>query len=118
MYTRNNKAREERVRQMREADLVSARFPDVSRIVVKMQYKHPKTPSMLRTLNYRPGSQAFFKMSCLGEGCVDGGLDMTRIISKMIRGHEKSVQGDIRCQNRDPAAIHANIAYKVSITYA
>ena len=118
MYTRNNKAREERVRQMREAELVSARFPDVSRIVVKMQYKHPKTPSMLRTLNYRPGSQAFFKMSCLGEGCVDGGLDMTRIINKMIRGHEKSVQRDIRCQNRDSEAVHANIAYKVSITYA
>jgi len=43
---------------------------------------------------------------------------MTRIISKMIRGHEKSVQGDIRCQNRDPEAVHADIAYKVSITYA
>ena len=36
---RNNKAREERIRQKRKTKLISARFPDVSRIVIKMKWQ-------------------------------------------------------------------------------
>lgn len=120
MFVRNNRAKEEREERMRlthEAELISARFPGVSRIVIKMQYMNQKVSSMRRTLNFRPGSHAYFKLTCLGEGCVDGGLDMTRIIRRTIRGHEKAAKGHIRCQNIDPAALHADISYYVSIQY-
>jgi hypothetical protein len=118
MFIRNNKAREERARQIRETELMSARFPSVSKIVFSVQYKKKRGPSMLRTLNFRPGSHAFFKLNCLGEECVAGGLDITGIVSSMVRNHNESASGNLHCANSEPAAVHADMSYAVSITYA
>ena len=104
-------------REMRETELISARYPDVSRIVVTMEYKNRFAPTMRRTLNYRPGSHAFFKVSCLGDGCVEGGLDMTVVLAKMVRNHDESAKGNLRCSNSDPAVLHAGMSYQISITY-
>ncbi len=118
MYNRKNEAREERLRQKLDAGLMSDRFPEVANIVVRMKYVKEGTTSLLRTLNFYPGSHAFFRMSCLGEGCVDGGLDLTRVITMMIRNHKTSAKGELRCENKDPSAVHADMAYEVSMKYA
>ena len=118
VYNRKNEAREERLRQKLDAGLMSDRFPEMSHIVVKMKYVKEGNTSLLRTLNYHPGSYAFFRMSCLGEGCVDGGLDLTRVITTMIKNHKTSAKGELSCKNKDPSAVHANIAYEVSMKYA
>lgn len=118
MYNTRNDAREERKRQVLAAGLISDRFPDVSSIVVTMNYKRERTSAVLRSLHFYPGSHAFFRVSCLGEGCDDGGLDLTWVIQRMIRGQEKSAKGELRCENQDPAIVHADVDYHVTITYA
>ena len=117
VYSRFNKAREEKKREMRETELISARFPDVSSIVVTMEYNNRFAPNMRRTLNFHPGSHAFFKISCLGDGCVDGGIDMTGVLTSMIRNHNESATGALHCSNSNPAVLHAGMSYQIAITY-
>lgn len=118
MYNSRNEAREERMRQQQAAGVMGERFPGVESIVVTMNYKRERTSSILRTLHFNPGSTAFFKISCLGEGCDNGGLDLTPVIHRMIRGKDKSSKGELSCENSDPAVIHADVDYNVTITYA
>jgi len=118
VYSTRNEAREKRNRQRLEAGLISDRFPSVARIVVTVNYRREKYSSVLRTLNFSPESPAFFRISCLGEGCEDGGLDLTRVIRGMIRRRERTASGELRCDNRDPEVVHAGADYKVAITYA
>ncbi len=117
MYYRKNEAKEERDRQKAAARLLSESFPSVKSIVVKMTYiKHGKE-SLLRTLSYYPSSSFFFRISCLGEGCGDGELDVTRRITDMIRNNRKASKGVLTCNGTDPSAIHADIECQVAITY-
>lgn len=117
VYAKRSKAREEKRRKMEEAGPISARFPGVSSIVVTMQYRKRFAPAMRRILNFLPGSHAFFKFNCLGEGCEDGGLDMTRVVTSMVRNHDTSAKGTILCSNSDTAAVHADMSYKIAIAY-
>lgn len=118
MYYRRNEAKEERDRQKAEAGLLSESFPTVTGIVVKMIYRKNGKELLLRTLNYYPTSAFFFKMSCLGEGCNDGELDLTWLITEMLRSRRKSSNGGLRCNGMDPAAIHADIDCRIAITYS
>jgi hypothetical protein len=107
----------ERQREESAAGLMSDRFPDVSSIVVTMNYKGNRATSLLRTVNFVAGSPACFRISCLGEGCERGALDLTWVIQRMIRGHKRSAKGELGCENRDPAVQHADVDYGVTITY-
>jgi len=118
MHNRKNEAREERERLKLEAGIMSDRFPKVKSVVIKMRYVKAGATSLMRTLNFYPESPAFFRMTCLGDGCENGGLDLTRVITGMIKKREKSAKGDLRCKNRDAAAVHANITYTVSLKYS
>jgi len=100
------------------AGLLAERFPTVSCIVVRMNYQRGRTSALQRTVNFLPDSPAFFRISCLGEGCEGGGLDLTWVIGSMIRRGEHSAKGELRCSNQDPAVLHAEVDYDVSITYA
>ncbi|MFC1657687.1 hypothetical protein ACFL2P_03870 [Candidatus Moduliflexota bacterium] len=117
MYIRKNEAKEERTRQKLDAGLMSEHFPAVSRIIVTMQYRKGGASSLRRTLNYYPTSYAFFRMSCL-EGCPDGALDLTRVIRGMIRKQTKASKGSLKCENKDPAIEHSDIAYDIAIKYS
>lgn len=118
VYKRKNEATEERARQKLESGLMSENFAEVSNITVKMKYVKEGTTSLLRTLNFYPESHAFFRVSCLGEGCEAGGLDLTRVITKTIKAHKTSTKGVLTCKNKDPAAVHAVINYEVSLKYS
>ncbi len=116
-FNTKNVAREERKRQVAAAGLVSGIFPDVESIVVTMNYCRGPFPAVLRTLNFYPGSQAFFKVSCLGDGCDDGGLDLTDVMQRMIKGRRKTAKGKLSCDNKDEAIVHPTVEYEVAITY-
>lgn len=118
MCNARNEAREEQKRQIVAAGLMSDRFPGVASIVVTMNYTRGGYPAVLRTLNFLPGSNAFFRISCLGEGCDDGALDMTYLMHRMIRSREKSAKGELVCENNDAAVVHPSVDYKVAITYS
>lgn len=118
MYNVRNEVREERKRQTLAAGLMSDRFPSVSSIVVTMNYGRGTHPEVFRTLNFYPGSFAFFRISCLSEGCDLGSLDLTHSLRRMIGGRETSAKGELRCGNRDAAIVHPRIEYQVAITYS
>jgi len=117
-YSLRNEAREERKRQELATGLLSDRFPNVSSIVVTMNYGRGSRSAVLRTLNYYPGSHAFFRISCLSEGCEEGVLDLTHSIQRMIRSHETSAKGELSCDINNPEILHPDVDYKVAITYS
>ena len=118
VYSMRNEAREERKRQELATGLLSDRFPNVSSIVVTMNYGLGSRSAVLRTLNFYPGSHAFFRISCLSEGCDEGVLDLTRPIQKMIRSHETSAKGELSCDVNSPEVVHSDVDYRVAITYS
>jgi len=116
-YLARNEAWAERQRQMRDAGLVSERFPGVSSIVVTMNYNRGRNSALLRTLNFLPGSPAYFKISPLGDR-DDGAPDLTDFISRMIRAHKRSAKGEFSGGRDDEGTVNPNVDYEVAISYA
>ena len=103
------------------AGLVSECFPEVSDIIVNMTYYQMTiNPVMMnRIVNFWPSQYAYFKMDCMIKGCIDGGFDLTSVISTMIKTHKKSEKGKLPCNgNIDAlASDHASITYQINIKY-
>jgi hypothetical protein len=53
----------------------------------------------------------------LSKDCVDGGFDMTRIITSMISNHSETSKGELGCDDSSSRSDHSNIAYEVVIQY-
>ena len=118
MFNRNNQARMERKQEKLESGFMSKHFPEVAGIVINMMYNQNGARSLSRILNFSPDSYAFFKVACLSDDCVDGGFDMTRIITSMIRNHSETLKGELGCDDTGPRPNHSNIVYEVAIQYA
>jgi hypothetical protein len=118
MYNRRNEAREERQQQKLESSSISKHFPEVSGIVISMTYnqKNLKKP-LMRTVNFFPDSHAFFIVECLHKGCNDGGFDLTRRLTSMIRKNTKSEKGNLSCEGDGPSSDHSSIHYEINIQY-
>jgi len=103
------------------AGLVSECFPEVSDIVVHMTYyqKAINPILMVRTINFWPSQYAYFNMDCMIKGCIDGGFDLTSVISKMIKNHKKSEKGKLLCSGNIDALTpdHASISYQINVRY-
>ncbi|MEW6584704.1 MAG: hypothetical protein AB1442_03725 [Nitrospirota bacterium] len=118
MNSRRSVAREERLQQRLEAGFVADRFPEVVSIVVSMLYKQKGiAKSLLRTVNFFPGSYAFFRISCLSKGCVEGGFDLSQVIAGMVGKHSEAAKGELNCEGKDPSSDHSAIVYEVAIRY-
>jgi hypothetical protein len=119
MNYRRNPRRMERAQQKLDAGVVATHFPEVASIVVSMTYNQRGIlRSLPRTVNFFPSSCAFFRVDCLNKECVDGGFDLTQVITTMIGNHKKSAKGDLSCEGNGPAADHSAIVYQVAIQYA
>jgi len=114
MNNKKNTARREMIQQRADAGFVSAHFPDVSSIVINMMYNQKGIKSLARTINFSPGSSAFFKVACLSRECIDGGFDLHQVITTMVRNRKETAKGDLNCESSD----HSAITYDVSIQYA
>ncbi|MGO9611902.1 MAG: hypothetical protein ACLPX5_02590 [Dissulfurispiraceae bacterium] len=108
-------------KNMIAAGLVSERFPGVSRMVIKMTYyqKVSNPVLMVRTVNVLPTGYVYFKMECMVKGCVNGGFDLTSIITNMVKKRKKSGEGSMVCSGKsDPVPPgHASISYEINIEY-
>lgn len=113
MRNRKDEARAEKLKQRLDAGFVSRLFPEVVSIVIMMRYTQRGMKSLLRTVNFFPDSYAFFRIDCLMEDCVDGGFDLTQVITSMIRSHREAAKGDIICESAD----HSAIFYEIAIQY-
>lgn len=118
MFSRNNQARLEKKQNRVEAGFMSKHFPEVAGIVINMTYKqNGMANSIHRVVNFSPASYAFFKLDCLSDDCVDGGFDMTQVITSMIRNRSETAKGELGCDDSGPRPDHSNIVYEVAIRY-
>ncbi len=72
--------------------------------------------SLPRVVNFFPGSYALFRIDCLKKECVDGGFDLTQVITGMIRNHKEAAKGHLTCEGGPPDD-HSTIVYEVAIQY-
>jgi len=118
MNTRKNAARLERRQRKLDAGLVDAQYPEVRGIVISMIYNQRGIQKSLpRVINFFPGSYALFRVDCLNKECIDGGFDLTQVITGMIRNRKEAAKGDLSCEGDGPSANHSTIAYEVAIQY-
>jgi len=110
--------RQEMMQQKREAGSVASRFPGAASIIMNMTYKQKGTTPILRTFHFTPNSYAFFVVNCLRQDCVDGGFDLTQVITAMIKNRKADVKGTLRCKGADSSTSHSDIVYEVAIQYA
>jgi hypothetical protein len=116
--TRKNAARIERQQRKLDADLVETLFPEVAGIVIGMTYNQQGAlKSFTRVINFFPGSYALFRINCLNKECVDGGYDLTKVITGMIRNRSKAAKGDLSCEGSCPSVKNSTIVYTVAIKY-
>jgi hypothetical protein len=121
-HKQNYVERMELNKQLRlSSGLVSERFPDVSGIVIHMTYYHKGVNPvlMVRTVNFFPSGYAYFNMDCMIKDCVDGGFDLTSVVTDMIKHHKKLGKGKLVCKGKNDALAsdHASIAYEIRIQY-
>ncbi len=106
---------------MLASGLVADRMPEVSSIVFRMTYYQRTAGPVLmkRTVNFLPCDYACFHMDCMREECVNGGFDLTPVVTGLVKNHKKSTRGNIYCRGKSETLRfgHASIAYEVSIEY-
>jgi hypothetical protein len=116
--SRKNAAKTERQQQRIDAGLIAEQFPEVANIVVNMTYTQKGIKkSLSRIVNFFPSSYAFFRVDCLSKDCLDGGFDLSPLISTMIGKRREVAKGELSCQGESSSSDHSAIVYEVSIRY-
>jgi len=109
--------KQELMQLRRDAGSVASHFPEVANIVMRMTYNQRGAKSILRTFHFTPGSYAFFIVNCLRQDCIDGGFDLTQIITTMVRNRRMEGKGSLSCTGTDSSTNHSDIVYEVAIQY-
>jgi hypothetical protein len=109
--------KQEIMQQKSDAGFIATNFPEVANIVMSMTYNQKGAKSILRTLYFTPNSYAFFMVNCLRQDCVDGGFDLTHVVTEMIRNHRAQGKGAFSCKGTDASTNHSDIVYEVAIRY-
>lgn len=119
MTKRKNEARRERQQHKIDEGSVAEHYPGVEKIEISMVY-HQKnlSKSLNRVVNFTPASYAFFNIDCLSNNCVEGGFDLSHVITSMISNQSKTSKGDLSCEGNHPAACDSAINYEVTIKYS
>lgn len=104
-----------------DAGLVSEKFPHVSSMVIRMTYRRdlPNPVLMVRTVNVFPSSYAYFHMKCTMKECTDGGFDLTKAITGLVKGNKRVGRGEITCSGGGDklGSDHSSISYEIKINY-
>lgn len=105
-----------------DAGPLSARFPQVSGITIRVTYYYDRPDSvlMVRTINVYPSSSSCFHLQCPLKDCTGGGFDLTRDIWELIRSGRKSGKGKMVCGGEKEAQgpVHASISYQITVQYS
>jgi hypothetical protein len=115
--SRHSEARQAWIQEEREAGTLADKFPEVEKIIVTMTHWQRGIRSVVRNRWFHPSSFAFFKMSCLSKHCVNGGFDMSRLITEMIGSRSCAGTGELDCYGVEPKACPAHVAYEIAIAY-
>ena len=109
----------EKKQQRLESGLISEHFPGVSSIVItlKNSYGGVKPITVVRTLTFWPDSYAYFNIECLRKNCVDGGFDLSAVVSRMIKSRKDCGEGNLVCNGSNLSSSHSYLTYKIDIQY-
>jgi hypothetical protein len=119
MSSKKYAAKKERMEQKLETGFVSSLFPEVTSIVINMTYSQiGLLKSLPRTVNFFPDSYAFFRVDCLSKECLEGGFDLTGIITSMVKNRKKKVKGELSCEGKELDPGHSSIVYEVVVKYS
>lgn len=101
------------------AGLVSERHAEVENVEFRMTYYRRGVDPVLmtRTLSFRPCDHAGFHLSCMEDGCMNGGFDLAPVVAAMVKGRRTSASGRLFCRGTSDTIGHASIAYEVNIRY-
>ena len=116
-YAATMEKKQEMMRQKSEAGSVATNFPEVANIVMNMTYKQNGARSILRTFHFTPDSYAFFVVNCLRQDCVDGGFDLTQVVTAMIGNRRVDAKGALSCKGTDSPTGHSDIVYEIAVQY-
>jgi hypothetical protein len=102
-----------------DSGLLSERYPDVSSVVISMNYyqRNAGTVLMQRTVNFFPGSAAYFLMECMRRDCIDGGYNLEPVVTTMTKDRLEAGNGELVCSGDNPPS-HARINYTIAINYS
>jgi len=109
--------KQEMIQQRKDAGSVASNFPGVANIDMHMTYNQTGAKSILRNFHFTPDSYAFFRINCLRKDCMDGGFDLTQVITAMIRNRKMEAKGTISCEGTDSSTNHSDINYDIAIRY-
>jgi hypothetical protein len=119
LNSRKNAARIERQQRKLDADTVETLFPEVAGIVISMTYsQHGILKSFTRVINFFPGSHALFRINCLNKECVDGGYDLSAVVTGMIRSRSKTAKGNLSCEGNCSPGKNSIVVYEIAVQYA
>jgi len=105
------------IQQRKDAGSIASNFPEVANIDMQMTYNQTGSKSILRNFHFTPSSYAFFRINCLRKDCMDGGFDLTQVITGMIRTRRVNAKGTISCEGTDSSTNHSAINYDIAIQY-
>jgi hypothetical protein len=93
---------------------ISDIFPKVLDITILIMHDQ-----ITRTIHFWPSRDAYFNIACMQKNCVNGGFDLTSVITKMIKKQIKSHSGTQICKGKidAKASEHARITYQITIHY-
>jgi hypothetical protein len=112
-----NEKKQETMPLKHEAGPVADRFPEVVSITMNITYNQKGAGSIRRIFHFTPDSYAFFVVNCLRRDCVDGGFDLTEVITSMISSRREGSKGTLCCRGTDSSTKHSDIVYEVTIQY-
>ncbi len=117
--TEKNVVKMEKRQQKLDSGLISEHFPEVSNIIINVKNLHGKKNPITISRDFRfwPDSSAYFTLECLIKGCMNGGFDLTKAITTMIKNQKDSVEGELCCKGDNLSSDHSRIYYKISILY-
>ena len=109
------------------ARLLKDIFPTVASLAICMTFKYQDSlltnPATIDK-RFAPEDKAFFKVQCPDGECINGGFDLSRVVSKLISARVNETNGTSTCkgwQDRERVGTHRcllTMNYTIRAVYA
>lgn len=105
--------------------LIKERYPQVDKIVFKFHYHDSDglAEDSEETFNRNPESYAYFEFECPYRECIDGGFDLSKEVTEMLKSKKEEIDGEKICmgwQDRERVNKHrcwCELTFEIKATY-
>jgi hypothetical protein len=118
--------REQENQRVKDSPTLSARFPELTSLVVDLGYYGPNGTNRNSQIKFTPNlhnAHAVFRIDCPNNGCIGGDFDLTDELAKAVAEHRTSVTGELTCEGWQSkatigtAACHNMLRYTLNLRY-